>query len=75
MHNDRDIVFLGRFWDNSTRGPRNFVRGLSILGSPMEKRITVGWVMGRPVTMCPRTNVLGPLVPKLIVLCDTMSLD
>jgi len=34
-----------------------------------------GGVMGRPETMCPCTNVLGPLVPKLIVPCDTMSLD
>jgi len=25
-----------------------------------------GGVTGRPETMCPRTNVLGPLVPKLI---------
>jgi len=31
--------------------------------------------MGRPLTMCPRTNVLGPLVYKLIVPCDKMSLD
>ena len=23
--------------------------------------------MGRPENMCPRANVLGPLVPKLIV--------
>ena len=35
----------------------------------------IGKVTGRPETMCPRTNVLGPLVPKLIVPCDTMSLD
>jgi len=34
-----------------------------------------GWVTGRPETMCPRRNVLGPLVPKLIVACDTMSPD
>jgi len=32
-------------------------------------------VTGRPKTMCRRTNVLGPLVPKLIVPCDTMSID
>jgi len=29
----------------------------------------------RPETMCPRTDVLGPLVPRLIVPRDTMSLD
>jgi len=34
-----------------------------------------GGLTGRPETMCPRTNVLGLLVPKLIVPCDTMSLD
>jgi len=32
-------------------------------------------VTGRPETMCPRSNVLGPLVPKLIVPCNTMSLE
>jgi len=35
----------------------------------------VGGVTGRPKTMCPRTNVLGPLVPNWIVPCDTISLD
>jgi len=34
-----------------------------------------GGVTGRPETMCPRTHVLGPLVPKLIVPSDTLSLD
>jgi len=34
-----------------------------------------GGVTERPETMCPPTNVLGPLVPKSIVPCDTMSLD
>ena len=34
-----------------------------------------GGVTGRPETMCLRTNVLRPLVHKLIVPCDTMSLD
>jgi len=34
-----------------------------------------GGVTERPETMCPGTNVLGPLVPKLIVPCDIMSLD
>jgi len=34
-----------------------------------------GGVTGSPETMCPRTNVPGPLVPKLIVLRETMSLD
>ena len=28
-----------------------------------------------PKTLCPHSNVAGPLVPKLIVPCDTMSLD
>ena len=37
--------------------------------------VITGGVTRRPETMCPRTNVLGPLVPKLIVPCDTMSLD
>ena len=36
---------------------------------------TVGRVTGRPETRSPRTNVLEPLVPKLIVPCDKMSLD
>ena len=31
------------------------------------------WVTGRPETMCPGTNFLGPLIPKLIVPGDTMS--
>ena len=35
----------------------------------------MGRVTGSPEIMCPRTNVLGPLVPKLIVPCDIMSLD
>jgi len=35
----------------------------------------IGRVTGRPEMMCPCTNVLGPLVPKLIVTCDTMSLE
>ena len=35
----------------------------------------LGGVTGRPETMCPRTNVLGPLVPKLNVPFDTISLD
>jgi len=34
-----------------------------------------GGVTGRPKIMCPRTNVLGPLVPKSIVPGDTMSLN
>jgi len=34
-----------------------------------------GGVTGRPETTCPRTNVLGPLVPKLFVPCNTISLD
>jgi len=34
-----------------------------------------GGVTGRSETMCPRTKVLGPLIPKLIVPCETMSLD
>jgi len=34
-----------------------------------------GGVTARPETMCHRRNVLGPLVPKLIVPCDTISLD
>jgi len=34
-----------------------------------------GGVTWRPETMCPRAIVLGPLVPKLIDSCDTMSLD
>jgi len=33
-----------------------------------------GRVAGPPETMCPCTNFLGPLVPKLIVPGDTMSL-
>jgi len=33
-----------------------------------------GGVTGCPKTISPYTNVLWPLVPKLIVLCDTMSL-
>jgi len=33
-----------------------------------------GGVTGRPEMVCPRANALGSLVPKLIVLCDTMSL-
>jgi len=40
-----------------------------------ENRYNNGGVTGRPETMFPSTNVLGPLVPKLIVPCDTMSLD
>jgi len=38
------------------------------------KIITERWddETGRPETMCTRTNVLGPLVPKLIIPCDTM---
>jgi len=32
-------------------------------------------VTGRPETTCPRTNVLGPLVPILIIPCWTISLD
>ena len=35
----------------------------------------LGGGTGRPETMCPRTNVLRPLVPKWIVPCDTLSLD
>jgi len=35
----------------------------------------IGGGTGLPETICPRTNVLGPLVPKLNVPCDTMSLD
>jgi len=34
-----------------------------------------GGVTGRPETMYPRTNVLGPLVSKLNAPCDMMSLD
>jgi len=34
-----------------------------------------GGVTGRPETMCPSTNVLGPLVPNFIIPCDTKSLD
>ena len=34
-----------------------------------------GGVTGRSETMCPCTNVLGPLIPNLIVPCDTMFLD
>jgi len=34
-----------------------------------------GRATGRPEMMCPLTSVLGPLVPKLIVPCNTMSLD
>jgi len=41
-----------------------------VLGKPWN-----GGVTGRPETMCPRTNVLGPMVLKLIAPCDTMSLD
>ena len=34
-------------------------------GQMVEKylRATFGGVTGRPETMCPRTNILGPLVP------------
>jgi len=32
-------------------------------------------VTGLLETMCHHVIVLGPLVPKLIVPCDTMSLD
>jgi len=35
---------------------------------------SIDGVTGRPETMCPRTNVLGPLVPKLFVPGDTISL-
>jgi len=34
----------------------------------------VGGLTGRPRTVCPCTNLLGPLVPKLIVPGDTTSL-
>jgi len=34
-----------------------------------------GGVTGRLDMMCPCTNVKRPLVPKVIVPCDTMSLD
>jgi hypothetical protein len=34
-----------------------------------------GKITKRPETMCPHTHILRPLVPKLIVSCDTMSLD
>jgi len=47
------------------------MHGITI--SPMDPK--KGGVTGRPEIMCPRTNVLGRLVPKLIVPCDTMSLD
>ena len=33
-----------------------------------------GGVMGRPETMCPRRNFVGPLVLKMICLRNTMSL-
>ena len=42
---------------------------------PPKKISWVRWRGGIPKTMCPRTNVLGSLVPKLIVPCDKMSLD
>jgi len=37
--------------------------------------IKLGGVTGRPETVFPCTNVLGPLVPKLVVPFDTVSLD
>jgi len=45
------------------------------LGSETVFHAWYGGVTGRPETMCPRANILGPPVLKLIVPCNTMSLD
>jgi len=68
-----DIVFLG-LSILGTRAPENLFGETSFLDvpSPHQKN---GGVTGRPETMCPCTNVLGPLVPELFVSVDTMSLD
>jgi len=42
---------------------RTFVQGRFVFGLPMIP--SSGGVTGRPETMCPRTNVLGPLVPYI----------
>jgi len=53
-----------------TLGGSTYSRNIFLTASKLD-----GGVTGRPETMCPRTKVLGPLVPKLIVPCDTMSQD
>jgi hypothetical protein len=51
-------------------------RGLSLVGAGLNTIGTLtGGVTGRPETMCPLRTSWDPWSPKLIVPCDTMSLD
>jgi len=65
-----------------TKEPRIIVQGRFVLGRLITPsifhgtvRLLNGGVTRCPEMMCPRRNVLGPLVPNSIVPGDTMSLD
>jgi len=67
-----DRIGIGRSDNRTFRPP---LPKILLLSPPPPSIDYFGGVTGRPKTMCPRMNVLGPLVPKSIVPCDTMSLD
>jgi len=71
MHNDRDVS-MERHCVSGTSFSGHIVAGRPI--SPTIGCKKKDGVLGRPETMCPRTNFLGPLVPEMNRPRNIMSL-
>jgi len=52
---------------------RRWLRAAALVAPIFRLHVEDGGVTGRPESMCPRANVLGPLVPKWIVSGEKLS--